>query len=198
MNRFNGLFFHWLPLGAAIIGICGLLYVTVQQNYRQSLNDPQIQIAEDGARALASGKKPVDVVPRGTIINISEDLAPFIAIFDKDGNPLESSAIIDNALPKPPAGVFEHAKSYGENKVTWQPNSSTRIALVVRPVPDNSGWFVASGRNMREVEKREDDLTKMIGAGMVAVLILSFILDSAGDFWRRRAMSAAIYKNKVQ
>ena len=40
----------WLPLAVASTGMCLLVYATVQQNYRQSLNDPQIQMAEDAAK----------------------------------------------------------------------------------------------------------------------------------------------------
>jgi hypothetical protein len=44
-----------------------------------------------------------------------------LAIYDKDGKPLVSSATIDGAFPKPPVGVFESAQKNGENRISWQP-----------------------------------------------------------------------------
>ena len=185
MNRLAEIFFQWLPLAVAIIGICGLLYAVTRQSYRSSLNDPQIQWAEDGALALASGMVPAEIVPRGVLIDAGQSPAPFIAVFDKEGIPLESSATIDNFPPKPPAGVFGYAKKYGENRVTWQPNPTVRIALVVVPVPDDSGRFVAAGRNMREVERREANVSKGIGIGLIIILIGSFIFSAFADRPRR-------------
>lgn len=192
MNRFSGIFFHWLPIGVITIGLCGLLYVLIQQSYRSSLNDPQIQMAEDAASALAQGKQPAEIVPRGVLIDADKSLAPFIAVYDKNGNPLEASAMVNNLPPKPPIGVFEHAKINGENRVTWQPSPSTRIALVVRLVPNGSGWFVAAGRNMREVERRELYLAKEIGVSLIIILAASFVFDAVGDAWRRRAAARQI------
>ena len=177
-------------MGIVIVGVCGLIYATVQQNYRQSLNDPQIQMAEDGALALSKGKQPAEIVPRGELIDADKSLAPFIAVYDKNGTPLEASAMMGGLPPKPPVGVFNYAKLHGEDRVTWQPNPSTRIALVVRPVPNDSGWFVAAGRNMREGERRKADLSLKIAFGVAILLFVSFIFDAAGDWWRRRSMAS--------
>ena len=46
----------WLPLGLVTLILCGLVNLAVQQNYRMSANDPQIQIAEDVADAVSQGK----------------------------------------------------------------------------------------------------------------------------------------------
>ena len=188
-NRFLGVFFHWLPIGGTIVALFGFTYLAVQQNYRSSLNDPQIQMTEDAQARLLGGAQPAEVVPRGTSFDIEKSLSPFIAVYDESGNPLESSGFLRNAPPRPPIGVFEYAKESGENRVTWQPNSNTRIALVVRPVAIESGWFVASGRNMREVESRISRFTSAGGLILIATLVMSFILDFLGDAWRRRAMA---------
>ncbi len=198
MNRFTGIFFHWLPIGFTIIGMCGLLYAAVQHNYRSSLNDPQIQMAEDGALALAEGKQPAEIVQRGVLIDVGKSLAPFIAVYDKDGTLLEASAMIDDLPPKPPVGVFEYTKLYGEDRVTWQPNPLTRIALVVRSVPNDSGWFVAAGRNMREVEKREANLSGTVGIALIVLLIGSFLFDAVGDALRRRTMATITKKDEMK
>ena len=185
MKRTLGILAHWLPLAIGITGISGLVYVSIQQNYRQSLNDPQIQMVEDAVSALVAGAPPVDVVPR-TLFDASESLAPFIAVYDSSGTPLEASARIGDAPPRPPIGVFQYARTAGENRVTWQPNASTRIALVARPVPNDKGWFVASGRNMREVEQRIHVLGVHIGYGLLVLLVTSLAAECLGDAWRRR------------
>ena len=49
-------FIAWLPFAIIIVIFSGLVYAIVQQNYRQSANDPQIQIAEDLATAISQGQ----------------------------------------------------------------------------------------------------------------------------------------------
>jgi hypothetical protein len=188
-DRFIGILCHWMPLGFAIVGVCGLSYAMVQQDLRQSANDPQIQIVEDGARALAAGKLPVDIVPQTDPIDVSVSLSPFVIVYDKDGNPLQSSGKIGDRVPKFPAGVFAYAKLHGEDRVTWQPDRGTRIALVVRAVDGDSGMFIASGRNMREVENREDNSLHLVFLTMLIILLGTFLLDVLGDAIRRRMMA---------
>ena len=71
---------------------------------------------------------------------------------------------------------IEYAKQYGENRITWQPDPNTRIALVIRPVPIEPGWFVASGRNMREVEIREAKLAALVSLALIAILGVTFFI----------------------
>ncbi len=181
-------FFHWLPLGVATITFFGFGYVAIHQAYRTSLNDPQIQLVTDGQIKLSAGAQPVEVVGRSDLFDIEKNLQPFVAVYDANGVPLESSGYLRNAPPKPPVGVFEYAKEHGEDRVTWQPNATTRIALVVRPAGNASGWFIASGRNMREVESRVQQLNTITALGLGISLLLSFLLDLLGDAWRRRHM----------
>jgi len=167
----------WLPLAVAISGICLLVYGAVQQNYRQSLNDPQIQMAEDGAALLANGGVPADVVPHGiAMVDAANSLAPWIAVYDGSGTPLESSAVLDGKPPMPQAGEFALAKAQGTNLPhnTWQPDQNVRIALVIVPVPGKD-MFVASGRNMREVENREGQLTTLVGLAWLVTMAASFV-----------------------
>jgi hypothetical protein len=189
MKRFIGILYHWLPLAAASIGICGIIYVAVQQQYRQSANDPQVQLTQDMATALVNDKKPEDIVPQDYLFDIEKTLATFTAVYDANYTPLQQTAFFNNAPVKPPVGVFEHAKQWGENRVTWQPNATTRIALVVRYVPSNPEYFVASGRNMREVESRISRLIYMMCIGLITILVITFLLDVFGDVMRRRMMA---------
>ncbi|MBN9387249.1 MAG: hypothetical protein J0I20_04285 [Chloroflexi bacterium] len=48
----------WLALVITVSFLSGLVYIIEQQNLRQAANDPQIQMAEDVASSLASGKSP--------------------------------------------------------------------------------------------------------------------------------------------
>jgi hypothetical protein len=170
-------FLKWLPLAFVACAVTGFAYTAVQQEYRQSFNDPQIQMVEDAQTALQQGKLPADVVPHGEVFDAGTSLTPFIAIFDDTGMVLESTASVDGAPLHIPTGVFAVARDRGEDRVTWQPSAHTRIALVVRPAATDSGMkFVAAGRNMRVVEEREDTLTDMMLIALIITLVGSVVL----------------------
>jgi hypothetical protein len=144
----------WLPLAVAIIAICGLVYLTVQQVLRQGANDPQIQLSEDLAASFASSKSPSGDFPSRQV-EISTSLAPFVMIFDDNGKVLISNALLDGKTPQYPEGVFEYVRQHGQDRVTWQPREGVRHATVVTRYsgPAGSG-FVVAGRSLREVEER--------------------------------------------
>src|SRR5438045_3435796 len=99
MRNLRIAFFNWLPLGIAVICICGLIYAVVQQNYRQSLNDPQIQMTEDAITALNTGKQPAEIVNKSAPVNISKSLLPFLAIYDEKGKLLVTDGNINGDSP---------------------------------------------------------------------------------------------------
>ena len=175
------IFLKWLPFAVVTTGMCLLIYGAEQQNFRLSLNDPQIQMAEDGAALLAGGALTTAIVPRTPLVDADASLAPFIAVFDSEGLPLESSGTVNGAPPKPPVGVFAAAQNDSgkgttqpyENRVSWQPSGGTRIALVVKYVPGTK-QFVAAGRNMREVEAREAHLHSQMLLAWIVTLFVSF------------------------
>jgi hypothetical protein len=80
----------WLELFApAVVGgtvLALLVSVAVQQDLRQSANDPQIQMAEDLAADLSTGTDPHTAAPVRRV-NIAWSLAPFIMVFDEAGKP---------------------------------------------------------------------------------------------------------------
>jgi hypothetical protein len=186
-------FLSWLPLAVAITGICLLVYATVQQNYRQSLNDPQIQMAEDAASALTEGVAIKEIIPpnsAGTVY-MGKSLAPWLAIYDKNGKPLVSSATwntLDSDMPVPPEGVFEAARENNgkdtsnpnENRVTWE-FIGVRQAIVVVWDP-KSEHFVVAGRDMREVEEREGHLSSFVLLAWLALLAATFISKAFARF----------------
>lgn len=177
----------WLPLGVITIGLGGLLYVGIQQVYRHDLNDPQVQIARDVANALRDGAEPAAVVPR-YVFNADESLSPFVAVFDESGLTLESSASIAGAPPKPPQGVFDAARVLGENRVTWQPSESTRIALVVRYVPEKK-LYVGAGRNMSEVEMHIGEFTTQLAIGLLLILAATLGLELFGAYRHSKTLT---------
>ena len=186
----------WVPIAIAVTGVSAIAFAGIQQNYRQSLNDPQIQMAEDGAARLAAGGVPADVVPRGTLIDANGSLTPWIAVFDGSGKTLESTASIGTTSLSLPSGIFASAKaSRGkdttrpyEDRVTWQNSDGVRQAVVIVYVPQKD-QYVAAGRNMREIESREWQLELTMIVGWLATLLLTFI---ATAFAARFAM----YRNE--
>jgi hypothetical protein len=161
----------WLPIAVAATLLCGLMYTLVQQDLRQTANDPQIQMAQDAAAQLASGTPVVSLVPSQRV-DIAASLAAFLIVYDHTGKVIASSATLDGKTPTLPAGVLTAARASGEDTVTWEPRSGVRIAAVVVPV--RTGGAVLAGRSLREVELRESDL---LGATALAGL---FILGAVG------------------
>lgn len=185
MKVARAIFFSWLPLAGATTGILLVCYAGIQQNYRQSLNDPQIQMAEDGAAILRGGGVPAQLVDRTIPKDIGGSLAPWLAVYDASGTPLEADAVLDNAPPRPPAGIFDvtrkglppivgHHLTIGypsnENRLSWQPSPGVRQAIVIVWVPEKQ-QFVVAGRNMREVESRTRNLGMTFFLGWLALMV---------------------------
>ncbi len=162
---------YWIPLAIIITALCGLIYVTVQQNFRTSANDPQIQLSEDLASRLESGKELSKVVPSETI-DISKSLAPFIIVYNRAGQPVVSTAELDGKTPSLPNGVLDYAKKHGQNRLTWQPKEGVRSATVITKY--NTG-YVLVGRSLREVENRENQMVKHIEFIWLVTLAISFL-----------------------
>jgi hypothetical protein len=152
--------------------ICGFVHGEVQQVLRQGANDPQIQMAEDAAALVKVSNQPHFSIQT---IDIAVSLDPYLIIFDKSGTPVMSDALLDGKIPALPTGVFATAKSRGEYRVTWQPRPDIRQALVIVPVNNDAGQFVAVGRSLREVEKREDLSMQRTFIAWVIMLAVSFI-----------------------
>ena len=165
---------HWLLVAIIVTGLIGLLYAAVQQNLRQSANDPQIQMAEDTAAKLAEGQSVQNVVPSEKV-DIAKSLAPYLIIFDANGNPIASSAQLDGQTPTLPSGVFDSVRQNGEDRITWQPQAGVRSAVVVTQFKGSTSGFVLAGRSLREVEKREDGLMQILVAGWVVMMLVTFV-----------------------
>lgn len=165
---------YWLLMAAIVTGLSGLLYAAVQQDLRQSANDPQIQMAEDTAAKLADGQQVQNVVPTEKV-DIANSLAPYIIIFDATGKPIASSVQLDGQTPTVPSGVFDYVRQNGEDRITWQPQSGVRSAIVVTQFKGPNPGFVLAGRSLREVEIREDNIMHLILLGWLAILIVTLL-----------------------
>ncbi len=168
---------YWLPAALGLTVLSGLIYVAVQQNFRQSANDPQIQLAEDAAAQLGAGQEAQSLVG-STKVDMAQSLAPFVIIYDQAGHPLASSAQLDGQTPAVTAGVFASVQQSGEDRLTWQPRDGVRIAAVVTRFGGAQPGFVLAGRSLREVESRESQLMQMVGLAWLAALAGSLVISA--------------------
>ena len=176
---------RWIPFAVSITVITGLVDVEVQQDLRQSANDPQIQMAEDTAARLAAGADATVTVPMATV-DIASSLAPFLIVYDSDDHVVASSAMLDGVTPHLPEGVLEFARERGEDRVTWEPREGVRIATVVVPYRNGS---VLAGRSLREVEARASGALGISAVlwlfGLVAVAATILAIEWIGERGRR-------------
>jgi hypothetical protein len=171
---------RWIPIATVSTALGLLVYVTVQQTIRQGANDPQIQLANDAAAALARGTQP-GAAPVG-LVDLRSSLAPFLVTYDESGRPAGGSGYLNGTLPTPPAGVLEFARMHGEHRVTWQPERSVRIAAVIVHVAATGGGFVLAGRRLDEIEAREHYLLVACVSMVVITALLSLATIVVGDW----------------
>jgi hypothetical protein len=158
-----------LLLSVMAIGIVVVLFTTlaIQQNYRQSANDPQIQLAEDAAASMNQGNTPASPLPQDQV-NMAASIAPFVIVTNAKLKVLSASGNLNGQTVLPPAGSFSDAKS-GEHWFTWQPAAGVREAAVI--VRFNNGYVVAA-RGLGPVEAREASLYDLAGLALLPVIVI--------------------------
>lgn len=164
---------NYLIVMAIITVIFGVVYATVQQTYRTSANDPQIQIARD-INARLNLRKSVDNFFADTI-DIAQSLSTFVTLYDGNGKPMRSSGYLNGKMPEMPSGVFTFTQINNEHAVTWQPRSGERMAMVIVKSGLSPYGFVAAGRSLQEVEVREHNLIITIFFGWIICIGLILI-----------------------
>jgi len=154
------LFSPFLAASAIVTIIMLLVYAAVQQSYRSSANDPQLQIAADISERLKTGGN----IERyfGDTIDLERGLGWFAGLYESNGKTIRSSGYLDGVHPLFPKGVFEFARLNGEDVVTWQPRPGVRMATVVLHVNLPAVEYIVVGRSLREVESREHQLVLMV------------------------------------
>ncbi|MCX6784403.1 MAG: hypothetical protein NTV81_00480 [Candidatus Komeilibacteria bacterium] len=173
----------WLPLAFALTVICGLIYGTVQQNYRQNANDPQIQMVEDIIDALNTGLQPQNL-NSPVQLDMAKTLSPFMIIYDATGTPIISSGYLNKQIPTLPAGVLDYAKVHGQHRLTWQPRPDVRVAAVIQPyqtqpseqLKDGQAGFVLAAKSLRDVEKNESQTLCLALVGWAISLLGSLLI----------------------
>jgi hypothetical protein len=164
----------WLPLAVGITLTFGVIYGVGQQVYRQLANDPQIQLARDGAAALRAGT-PAAQLTGPNPIDARNSLAPFVIMYHDSGELAAFNGSFGAAQPTPPPGTFDYARRHGENRFTWQPASGLRLAAVLVYNGGPHAGFVLAARNLSEVEVRADALLKLVGGAGLLTLLASLI-----------------------
>ena len=160
---------------AIIISIIMLtIYATVQQCYRTTANDPQLQIARDMKKTLSEGKSINKLFPVNNI-ELKESLAVFAELFDKNGKPIQSSGLLNGVLLQPPQGVFSYTNEHDEDVLTWQPQNNIRMAMVFEKANANDIGYIAVGRSLQETEIRESNLIRMILIAWIACVSLLLV-----------------------
>lgn len=165
----------WLPLGFAITVIIGFVYVAAQLGLRQSVNDPQIQLAQDAATQLAAGVSPATVIPPATV-DIATSLAPYVIVYAHDGAPLAGSGRLEGQIPTPPIGVLQSVPVKGMHLLTWAPRPSIRQGIAVVSVGDAGGTVVIAGRSLREEEARDQMVRGIASIAWLVTIIGSLLL----------------------
>jgi hypothetical protein len=168
----------WLVSAFVLTAAALMAYTAAQQALRLSANSPQVQLARDGAAAIASGK-PADAVAAGEKIDIARSLAPFVIVYDAQGTISTSSGLLNGQSPKIPSGVLDYAGKNGEDRVSWTPDKSVRIAAVVVKVEGGPGGYVLSGRSLEEAERTIGVIGRLMLAlwgGSIAVMLAACLL----------------------
>ncbi len=150
-----------------------LVYIAVQQNYRQSANDPQTQIANDAWGAIAKDNQPPSSVVSGKTVDLSYSQSPFLIVYGANRQIEATNAVISgkSVTIAPPSGSFDAAKQ-GRNMFTWEPSTGGRYAAVLQYTGDAHPGYVLAARSLYDVEVRENNLAQMAAAVFIALIVL--------------------------
>lgn len=174
----NNVLKFFIPFAVAVTLIFAVVYVSAQQIYRQSANDPQIQIVEDLAVALSNGAPPQSIA-RPNATDLNKSLATFVIIYNSSRAAVLSSATLDGKTPQVPNGVFNSLglKSgiNGQSRFSWEPKDGIRVAAVLQKYDGKTPGYVLVGRSIREIEKRKDGLVKIVAIAWIITLVATFV-----------------------
>jgi len=170
MNKYALIFRSWFGYAAMMTLVCILVYITVQQVYRSSANDPQLQMAQDVAIAINKSVDPKSLPATQTGIEISEGLSPYVLVFDPSGNIVAGSATLNGKVLRIPQGVIDYIRKNGRDAASWQPQPGVRQAMVGISAA-NGKYIVAAGRSLSPTEERIGRLGEQVVFGWVMSLI---------------------------
>lgn len=168
----------WKVFGVIAVALTlamGFAYAVGQQVFRISANDPQVEIIEGVSDALVQGQDPQAFASLNPV-DMAKSLSPFVIVYDEAGKPVSGTALLDGQTPAPPKAILDFAKSKGENRITWQPKTGVRIAVVIKPYTSGqTNGFVLAGKSLREVEARTRNLLKLTGLSWAIALVVNLL-----------------------
>jgi hypothetical protein len=181
------IFFHAVTLGFILTLMGGASALTFQQMLRRGADQPQLQMVQHYASELAAGRQPEQVLPVGHI-DLQQSLEPFATFYNDHGVPIASTGTLNQAIPVPPPGVFEHVRSHGSERVTWQPQPGVRIASVIQRIEGPNPGYLLAGRSLRIVEQQESLFWRMV---FIAWFVLVALLIAGAWFLTRAQLRPA-------
>lgn len=178
MNKYATVFNAWFGYAAIITLACGIIYVTVQQDFRLSANDPQIQMAQDAAIAIDKGADPKNLAGTNAATELSQNLSPFLVIYDPSGNIIAGTATLNGKPLKIPQGVIDYIRKNGRDAASWQPEPGVRQAMVGVSTAKKD-YIVVAGRSLAPTEERIDRLGEQVAFGwvmsLIGMLVVAFV-----------------------
>jgi hypothetical protein len=186
-NLFVSTILTALPVAAGLTVIAAAAYVNEQQILRSDANEPQVGIAHDLARARAASITSVPLIQASSSIPIESSNSAYTVIYDANGNPVNGTGVLNGMLPKIPAGIFDVARTKGEDLLTWQPQTNVREAIAVVPVANGAGGYVLAGRSLAYTEMQESQLTRRWMLGWIASMGTVLLFALLSEFLKRRA-----------
>jgi hypothetical protein len=158
---------------------CLLVYVSVQQSYRNAANDPQIQTVSELKYKLSDSGLDTSVISKEKIELSGGSLSLFVIIYNSDKNPVMSSVLLNGKIPRIPVGVLQASLEKEINLVTWQPAKSLRYALAVVHSDGKFQGYIVCGRSLKSAEDRISQLNIFVIliwlAASIAAAVLTFI-----------------------
>src|SRR3569833_45694 len=175
MNKYATIFRNRFGYAALITLVCILVYVTVQQSFRLSANDPQVQMAHDAALAIDQGADPKTLAATETDIDIARGLSPYVAVYDPSGNMVTGKATLNGKPLRIPQGVIDYIRKNGRDAASWQPEAGVRQAMVGTSTA-NGKYIVIAGRSLASTEERITRLGEQVAFGWVMSLISMLVV----------------------
>src|SRR5579863_9832836 len=153
MNKYASVFNAWFGYAAIITLACFIIYVTVLQDFRLSANDPQVQMAQDAAIAIDRGVDPKSLAGTNTTLELSQNLSPFLVVYNPSGNVVAGSATLNGKSLRIPQGVIDYIRKNGRDAASWQPEPGVRQAMVGVSTAKKD-YIVVAGRSLGPTEER--------------------------------------------
>ncbi len=155
-------------LSLIILLIFSTIYLVMQQTLRLEANQQPLRIASQIQSNWVNGQiMDTSFLPK---VELSDSAYAFGAVFNENGEVLSTNATFKGSDLDIPTGVLSKARNSGLDKVTWQPDSTHRFAIVAMAQANNV--FVA-GQSLRPTEDLISQLGLFIGAAMALTLLVA-------------------------